>query len=155
MSDFSEKVNDLLSNPEALAQIMKIAQSLGLGAPAANTAVPNPEPATVQTATFSDIPQPTPQPKPAPQAAPTSALPKSEGSGLSSLASMLSGGGGLGSLSAISGLLGGGSGDTGADKRVALLRALKPFMKDGKQKKVDNVLSAITISSALGKMRNV
>lgn len=149
MSDFSEKVSELLANPDALTQIMKIAQSLGLGAPAANNTAPNSEPAAVQTATFSDIPQPAPQP------APASAAPKSEGGGLSSLASMLSGGGGLGSLSALSGLLGGGSGDTGADKRVALLRALKPFMKDGKQKKVDNVLSAITISSALGKMRNV
>ena len=31
MSDFEEKLNSLLSNPEAMSQVMNLAQSLNLG----------------------------------------------------------------------------------------------------------------------------
>ena len=42
MSDFEEKLNSILSNPDAMAQVMNLAQSLGgsIGA----TASPSPEP---------------------------------------------------------------------------------------------------------------
>ena len=33
MSDFEEKLNAILSNPDAMAQVASLAQSLGAGAP--------------------------------------------------------------------------------------------------------------------------
>ena len=44
MADFDDKLNSLLSNPEAMAQIMQLAQSLGGGDAQTPTADPAPAP---------------------------------------------------------------------------------------------------------------
>lgn len=44
MADFDDKLNSLLSNPNAMAQIMQLAQSLGGGDAQASAAAPAPAP---------------------------------------------------------------------------------------------------------------
>ena len=161
MSDFSEKVNELLSNPESLSKIMQIAQSIGLGgnqAEPAATAMATPPPAapppaapppaapppaqTMSQQTQFAPPQAMPTSAPAPAVQAASTVPASDGLGaLSGL---------LGNAGALAPLL---TGTASSDKRVALLKALKPFMTDAKQKRVDNVISAISISSTLNKFK--
>ena len=134
MSEFSDKVNELLSNPEALAKIMQIAQNIGIGTGETQKAAPAmaSSPEQSQEAPIKAAPAPAVQ----------AAAPASDGLGaLSGL---------LGNASALAPLL---SGTASSDRRVALLKALKPFMTDAKQKRVDNVISAISISSTLNKFK--
>ena len=133
MSEFSDKVNELLSNPEALAKIMQIAQNIGIGTGETQKAAPAmASPEQSQEAPIKAAPAPAVQ----------AAAPASDGLGaLSGL---------LGNASALAPLL---SGTASSDRRVALLKALKPFMTDAKQKRVDNVISAISISSTLNKFK--
>ena len=46
MAEFDEKLNSLLSNPDAMAQIMQLAQSLGGSSPPAGSPPPEPPPAS-------------------------------------------------------------------------------------------------------------
>ena len=124
MSEFEEKLNAILSNPEAMGQVMNLAQSLNLGGSGGG-----------------DAPQEgggggTVPPPPPPQ--PFAGGPASGGDGLGGLA-------GLGSLlgqidpKLISRLLplvgeltGGGN-----DERMQLLYALRPFLKPERRDKVE------------------
>lgn len=133
MSEFSDKVNELLSNPEALSKIMQIAQNIGIGGNDVPKAAP-----TMATPSSPVLPQETPS-QTAPAPAVSAAAPASNP--LSGL---------LGSASTLAPLL---SGTALSDRRVALLKALRPFMTDEKQKRVDNVISAISISSTLNKFK--
>lgn len=114
MSDFEEKLNAILSNPESMGQIMNLAQSLNLGGGG--------EPS-------GDGPPP---PQPSPDAAPSGGgIPD----GLSGLGSLL----GqidpklIGRLLPLAGELVGG----GNDERMQLLYALRPFLKPERRDKVE------------------
>ncbi len=113
MSDFEEKLNAILSNPESMGQIMNLAQSLNLGGG---------EPSGDGT----------PPPQPSPDAAPSGGgIPD----GLSGLGSLL----GqidpklIGRLLPLAGELAGG----GNDERMQLLYALRPFLKPERRDKVE------------------
>lgn len=113
MSDFEEKLNAILSNPESMGQIMNLAQSLNLGGGG--------EPS-------GDGPPPL---QPSPDAAPSGGIPD----GLSGLGSLL----GqidpklIGRLLPLAGELAGG----GNDERMQLLYALRPFLKPERRDKVE------------------
>ena len=117
MSDFEEKLNSVLSNPDAMSQIMNLAQSLNLGGGGGES------PQGGQGG--GDEPPPPPPPS-------------GGGDGLGGLA-------GLGSLLGqidpkwinrllplVGELTGGGS-----DERMQLLYALRPFLKPERQDKVE------------------
>ena len=117
MSDFEEKLNSVLSNPDAMSQIMNLAQSLNLGGGGGES------PQGGQGG-GSEPPPPPP--------------PAGGGDGLGGLA-------GLGSLLGqidpkwinrllplVGELTGGGS-----DERMQLLYALRPFLKPERQDKVE------------------
>lgn len=119
MSDFEEKLNSLLSNPEAMSQVMNLAQSLNLGGAGGGDTPP----------------------------AEGDGAPPGDPGG-NSAGSPGDGGGGLGDLSSLLGqldpkmiqrllplvgeLTGGGN-----DERMQLLYALRPFLKPERQEKVE------------------
>ena len=115
MSDFEEKLNAILSNPESMGQIMNLAQSLNLGGGGA----PSGEGGHAAH-----------QPEASPESA-SSGIPD----GLSGLGSLL----GqidpklIGRLLPLAGELAGG----GNDERMQLLYALRPFLKPERRDKVE------------------
>ena len=134
MSELEEKLENILGNPQAMAQIMALAQSLNQSGPAASAgdgeqAQPSgPNGAGAQT------------PAPAAPARP----PASSGALEGGLGSLL---GGLDPdmLSAAAGLLGQmGGGDD--DRRVALLTALRPFVKEQRYARLDKAIQIARLS---------
>ena len=115
MSDFEEKLNAILSNPESMGQIMNLAQSLNLGGGGEPSGEGGPA---------------APQPEAPPENA-SSGIPD----GLSDLGSLL----GqidpklIGRLLPLAGELAGG----GNDERMQLLYALRPFLKPERRDKVE------------------
>ena len=115
MSDFEEKLNAILSNPESMGQIMNLAQSLNLGGGGEPSGEGGPA---------------APQPEAPPENA-SSGIPD----GLSGLGSLL----GqiapklIGRLLPLAGELAGG----GNDERMQLLYALRPFLKPERRDKVE------------------
>ncbi len=125
MAEFDEKLNTLLSNPDAMAQIMQLAQSLG--GDAAPQAQPSP-------------PQSPPQPPPAQSSGggmPFSQPPPSSGGG--DLLSSLTGGMDPKLLMKLLPLVQelGGQQDSNARQ---LLYALRPYLKEERQQKVERAL---------------
>jgi hypothetical protein len=110
MAEFDDKLNSILSNPDAMAQIMQLAQSIG-GA--------EPSPAQAQ------------QPQQAQQTAPA----ERSGNLLSSLAGGLDSGLLLRLMPLIQEL--GGQRDSNARQ---LLYALRPYLKPERQEKVERAL---------------
>ena len=115
MSEFEEKLNAILSNPESMGQIMNLAQSLNLGGGGEPSGEGGPA---------------APQPEAPPENA-SSGIPD----GLSGLGSLL----GqidpklIGRLLPLAGELAGG----GNDERMQLLYALRPFLKPERRDKVE------------------
>ncbi|MGI6497660.1 MAG: hypothetical protein ACOX0U_02255 [Oscillospiraceae bacterium] len=124
MSDFEDKLNQVLSSPDTMEQIMSLARSLGAGN---NQSPPFP------------VPDPQQDSSSAPAATPN----------------LLS-------------LLGGGSGDGGVDpkmmgillraasawnepddQKVALLNALRPFLKPERQEKINHAMQIAKISRVI------
>ena len=132
MSELEEKLENILGNPQAMAQIMALAQSLNGHGPAASAgdgaqAQPSePADAGVQPPTPT-LPQP----------------PASSGAegGLGSLL------GGLdpNMLSTAAGLLGQFNGGDD-DRRVALLTALRPFVREQRYAKLDKAIQIARLS---------
>lgn len=118
MSDFEEKLNAILSNPESMGQIMNLAQSLNLGGGGEPSGEGGPA---------------APQPEASPESA-SSGIPD----GLSGLGSLL----GqidpklIGRLLPLAGELAGG----GNDERMQLLYALRPFLKPERRDKVERAV---------------
>ena len=132
MSELEEKLENILGNPQAMAQIMALAQSLNQGGQAESAG--DGGQAQPSGPVGADAPSPTaapPQP-PAPAGA--------EG-GLGSLL------GGLDPhmLSAAAGLLGQFSGGDD-DRRVALLTALRPFVKEQRYARLDKAIQIAKLS---------
>ena len=115
MTEFEEKLNAILSNPESMGQIMNLAQSLNLGGGGEPSGEGGPA---------------APQPEAPPENA-SSGIPD----GLSGLGSLL----GqidpklIGRLLPLAGELAGG----GNDERMQLLYALRPFLKPERRDKVE------------------
>lgn len=135
MSELEEKLENILGNPQAMAQIMSLAQSLNGGGtpPPAGTGEPSPDPEQA-----SPAPAQAPAPSPPPPAS------GGAGDGLGGLL------GGLGSLdpkllSAAAGLLGQFN-SGGDDQRVALLTALRPFVKEQRYAKLDKAIQIAKLS---------
>ncbi len=116
LAEFDEKLNNILANPDAMAQIMQLAQSLGGGQPS-EAAPPPAQPAQA----------PVPPPSPA-GAAPGPDL-------LSSLAGGLDPGLLMKLLPLVQEL--GGQQDSNARQ---LLYALRPYLKSERQEKIERAL---------------
>lgn len=122
MAEFDDKLNSLLSNPDAMAQIMQLAQSLGGGSGAPSA----PEP-----------PQTAP---PAPPVQPPSwGPPPGAGGGDGGILSALSGGLDPKLLTRLLPLIQelGGQKDSNARQ---LLYALRPYLKEERQAKIERAL---------------
>ena len=131
MSELEEKLENILGNPQAMAQIMVLAQSLnhsGPAAPAGEAAQPR---ETTDAGAQSQAPA-LPQP-PASAGAPDGGL----GSLLGGLEPSM--------LSAAAGLLGQFNGGDD-DRRVALLTALRPFVKEQRYSRLDKAIQIARLS---------
>ncbi|HIT32889.1 MAG TPA: hypothetical protein IAC25_08675 [Candidatus Enterenecus stercoripullorum] len=119
MSDLEEKLEGILSNPKAMEQIMSLAQSLG------------------KSSAQSQSPASDTQPQPEPETAPAS---EPSDSGL------------LGTLSQIDPRLISGAVQlmsqyqSNDDGRVALLNALRPFVKEKRYAKLDKAIQIAKLS---------
>lgn len=141
MGGFEEKLNELLSNPDAMAQIAGLAQSLNLGGGQENggdnpASCGNPE---AGDGTCGDKPCGEPDNPP-----PSSGC---GGAGTPDLGALAGLGGLFGQidpkmlqklLPLVSELTGG----NGSDERLQLLYALKPFLKPERRDKVDRAVKA-------------
>ncbi len=118
MSEFEDKLNNILSNPDAMSQIMNLAQSIGGG----NTG----ESAPQQEAQGGQSPPP-------PQS--------SGGGGLGALGDLL---GGLDPklISRLLPLVGELTGGGANDERMQLLYALRPFLRPERRDKVERAAKA-------------
>ncbi len=139
MSELEEKLENILGNPQAMAQIMSLAQSLNGGG--SNQAAPEQTPP-------QDPPQnePSPQDGSGPQAAdtPPPAAPALSMGGLEGMLGAL-GGLDMNTLSAAAGLIGQFA-DGGEDKRTALLNALRPFVREERYAKLDKAIQIAKLS---------
>ena len=118
MAEFDEKLNSILANPDAMAQIMQLAQSLSGG----------------QTAEAPPPPQQPAPPPPPPRQSPPSAPP-----GGADLLSSLTGGLDPKMISKLVPLLQELGGQQDSNAR-ALLYALRPYLKPDRQEKVERAL---------------
>ena len=133
MAEFEEKLNSLLSNPDAMAQIMQMAQSLSGGG---GQTQPSPPPAPPQQPQQTP-PQASPVPA-APRPAPGPQAPPAGGDLLSSL-SGLAGNIDPKLLMKLLPLIQELSGQQDSNARQ-LLYALRPYLKPERQEKVERVL---------------
>lgn len=145
MSELEEKLENILGNPQAMSQIMSLAQSLNLGGPGPGSPEQNQPQPQEQTPEQASSPAPPPQNGDAP--APASPPPPAAPSGLGNLSGMLGALGNLdaGTLSAAASLIGQFSND-GDDKRTALLTALRPFVKEERYAKLDKAIQIAKLS---------
>lgn len=112
MNDLEEKLGAILSNQDAMSQIMALAKSLGGGGDAAEApaAAPSPEPSGNSA------------PSPAP------------------VGNFASAGGIDPRLLSLAAKLAGAYSDAGDDRRVALLTALGPFVKEERKAKLNKAI---------------
>lgn len=137
MSELEEKLEGILGNPQAMAQIMSLAQSLNLGGsqPSAGESAPPADPADASAPAPAQAPPPA-QPAPAGSSAPGGGLGGLLG-GLSSLDPKM--------LSAAANLMGQYA-NGNDDQRVALLTALRPFVKEQRYAKLDKAIQIAKLS---------
>lgn len=119
MSDFEEKLNAILSDPDAMAQVMNLAQSLNLGGPSGEA----PQEAEAPPDAGEGPPKP-----------PESAA----FSGLGDLLGQVD----PGVIQRLLPLLGELRGGEDQDRRLQLLNALRPFLKPERQEKVERAVKA-------------
>lgn len=126
MSEFEEKLNAILSNPDAMAQVASLAQSLDLGGNSGGNAS--------QSAASSP-----------PPANSTSAAPASSGGPPGNLGALAGLGDLLGNIDPkliqrFLPLVGELTSNRGDDERLALLYALRPFLKPERRDKVEQAV---------------
>lgn len=120
MSELEDKLNSILGNPQAMSQIMSLAQSLGAPSPqSAERTAPLPEP-----------------PAPPPSSAPD----------LSSLLGGLTGSGGLDPRLMQVAFRVMNEYQSDDDGRTALLQALRPFVKKERYAKLDKAIQIARLS---------
>ena len=136
MSELEEKLESILGNPQAMAQIMALAQSLNGRGPAESG---------------GEAAQSQPQPS---GSADAGVQPQAQAPALSQPPASAGGEGGLGSLlggldpkmlSAAAGLLGQFNGGDD-DRRVALLTALRPFVREQRYARLDKAIQIARLS---------
>ena len=133
MSELEEKLENILGNPQAMAQIMALAQSLNGHGPAAGAG----EDTQSRTSEPADAAaQPTTPVSPA--------QPPVTAGGEGGLGSLL-GGLDLNMLSTAAGLLGQFNGGDD-DRRVALLSALRPFVREQRYARLDKAIQIARLS---------
>lgn len=133
MSELEDKLSAILGNPQAMSQIMSLAQSLGGGSVA-----PAPPPRE-QTAPPPQEIAPERQNPPSGQSAPD----------LSALLGGLSGGNGLDpKLMAMAGRIM-EEYQSGDDGKAALLQALRPFVKERRYAKLDKAVQIARLSRVI------
>ena len=140
MSELEEKLEGILGNPQAMAQIMSLAQSLNLGGSGQT-------PGQGQEADQASGPAAPVQSESAPAAPPPA--PPAAPAGLSGgLGGMLGALGNLdaGTLSAAAQLMGQFNSGGEDDRRVALLAALRPFVKEERYAKLDKAIQIAKLS---------
>ena len=146
MGELEEKLENILGNPQAMAQIMSLAQSLDLGG---SGAAPSPpleaqergqpqEQGHDQGADPSSV---------QPQAGGAHAPPPPPAASGGGLGGMLGALGSLdpGTLSAAASLIGQFN-DGGDDRRTALLNALRPFVREERYAKLDKAIQIAKLS---------
>ena len=127
MAEFDDKLNSILSNPDAMSQIMQLAQSLGGGGAQESAPPPPPD-------------QPGGQPGGPAWGNPPQAAPPPAGGGGDLLSSLVGGGGlDMGLLTRLLPLIQelGGQRDSNARN---LLYALRPYLRSDRQEKVERAL---------------
>lgn len=124
MGEFEEKLNAILSNPDALAQVANLAQSLNLGGGADNASAPPPEGGGEEAQSSSGGSSPIP-----------------DLGGLSGLGDLL-GQIDPNLLQKLLPLAGELAGNGGNDERLQLLYALRPFLKPERRDKVERAVKA-------------
>ena len=144
MGELEEKLESILGNPQAMAQIMSLAQSLNLGGGGQGGAPQDPP---VPPEQGEAAPAQGGDGAPQPQAAPAPPPPEASGPPGGGLEGMLGALGGLdvGTLSAAAGLIGQFTGG-GDDKRTALLEALRPFVREERYAKLDKAIQIAKLS---------
>ena len=150
--DFSEKLNAILGNPEAMGQIMSIAQALGGGG---GEAPPDDTPPAAETSSAPPAPLESP-------ALAQSQMP--DLSGIMGMLGSLTGGGNGGGQGGGNPLAALGDLDprliqTGMrlltemnrtdDRKAALLTALRPFVKEERYAKVDRAIQLAKLSRVI------
>lgn len=142
MSELEEKLEGILGNPQAMAQIMSLAQSLNLGGPGQG-----------QSQGQDPAPPPDPGPSPARDGAPAPpsgeapAPPAPPAAGSGGLGGLMGALGSLdaGTLSAAAQLMGQFT-DGDDDRRTALLNALRPFVQEKRYAKLDKAIQIAKLS---------
>lgn len=114
MSDFEEKLNAILSNPDAMAQVMNLAQSLNLDGPSSGDQTAEDNTGSSQTA----------------ETAPSA--------GISDLLGQID----PQLIQRFLPLIGELKGGEEQDRRLQLLNALRPFLKPERQEKVERAMRA-------------
>ena len=127
MAEFDDKLNSILSNPDAMSQIMQLAQSLGGGGAQESAPPPPPD-------------QPGGQPGGPAWGNPPQAAPPPAGGGGDLLSSLLGGGGlDMGLLTRLLPLIQELGGQRYSNARN-LLYALRPYLRSDRQEKVERAL---------------
>lgn len=140
MAEFDDKLNSLLSNPDAMAQIMQLAQSLGGGGGGAPPAAGQQQPTTPPQAAGEAPPGPGPAWNQQPTAGPQPAWgPPPAAGGGEGLLSSLTGGLDPKLITRLLPLIQelGGQRDSNARQ---LLYALRPYLKPERQDKIERAL---------------
>lgn len=144
MGELEEKLENILGNPQAMAQIMSLAQSLDLGGSGADPSPPQeaqdrgqPQEQGHDQGTDPSSVQPQGAHAPPPP-------PAASGGGLGGMLGAL---GSLdpGTLSAAASLIGQFN-DGGDDRRTALLNALRPFVREERYAKLDKAIQIAKLS---------
>ena len=121
MSEFEDKLGAILGDPNAMSQIMALAQSLGGGPSAAE-------------------PSPAPPPPPAASASSAAFVPSADLAGLLGGLDPQTLQAGMQLLSELS---------SKDDERTALLLAIKPFLKEDRSAKIDRAVQLARLSRVL------
>lgn len=126
MGQWEEKLGAILNDPQAMSQIMSIAQSIGGGPGQPDQATQEPAPPPVQGPDQPTAPSQESEVKAETDAAP-GLDPKVMAAGLRALSVW----------------------QDPEDDRAALLQALRPFMKEERQSKVDRAIRIVRLSKAV------
>lgn len=138
MSELEEKLEGILGNPQAMSQIMSLAQSLNLGGSGQSSD-------QSQEAEQAPSPAAPAQRESAPAPPPPPAAPAGLSGGLGGMLGAL-GNLDAGTLSAAAQLMGQFNSGGGDDQRVALLTALRPFVKEERYAKLDKAIQIAKLS---------
>ncbi len=138
MAEFdSDKIKSILSDPKAVDMIAGLVAGMGGGKqPSAASFGISRDTADDLTADSASMTNPVPSPMlpEEPKSAPEQIPPAND---LST------------ALPAMAGLLGAGNSSFGSDKRIALLKAIKPYVNDSKKERVDGLVRAIGVAGIL------